>query len=93
MREEGARKEPATAKAKRTQKKSLEIEAEEHRKKEGKIKFRSRFANAIELYSMSVCELPHKMFTSLYIAVFTHLLMKIVSDLFIFFSHNFPFCR
>lgn len=34
---------------KRTQKKSLEIEAEEHRKKEGKIKFRSRFANAIEL--------------------------------------------
>lgn len=30
-------------------KKSLEIEAAEHRKTEGKIKFRSRFANAIEL--------------------------------------------
>lgn len=53
-------KKAANGERKRRIKKSLEIEAEERRMKEGKIKFRSRFVNAIERTNMSVCEFSHK---------------------------------
>lgn len=53
-----------SGKSERT-KKSLGIEADERRKTEGKIKFISRFANAIELamkesVRVCVCECLHK---------------------------------